>query len=219
MDISILLPAAALVAGYFLGSLPFAVIVARRCGVDILHAGSGNPGATNVKRCCGKKAGNTVFFLDMAKGFVAAFWPFVFGAVAGTAAGDVAVAQLCGFIGAVLGHCFSIFLKFKGGKGVSTTIGGLLGAMPLAILVALLVWLAVYFACKIVAVASIAFGLALPIITMIYAKCGIGHYTNLEIVVCLALAVFIIVMHQSNIRRLIAGKENTFKKTDKKEGQ
>ena len=220
MNTSILFPAVALILGYFLGAIPFAVMIARKYGVDILKSGSGNPGATNVKRCCGKKAGNTVFFLDMLKGFVGSFWPLVFSwIVAGTVEQDVAVAQLCGFVGAVLGHCFSVFLKFKGGKGVSTTIGGLLGAMPLAILAGLVVWLIFYFATKIVAIASIAFGLVLPIVAMVYAKFGIGNYSNLEIVFCLALAIFIIVMHQSNIRRLIAGNENSFKKNDTKESK
>ena len=121
--------AAALIIGYFLGAIPFAVIVAKRYGVNILTAGSGNPGATNVKRTCGKFAGNLVFILDMLKGFVAAFWPWLLmGALEPTDPAAVqnwphaiAVAQLCGFAGALLGHCFSIFLKFKGGKGVSTT--------------------------------------------------------------------------------------------------
>lgn len=214
MTISILFPAAALVVGYLLGSVPFAVIVARRHGVDIFKSGSGNPGATNVKRCCGKNAGNLVFFLDMLKGFVAALWPFFVGMIlSGTAENDVTVAQLCGFLGAVLGHCFPVFMKFRGGKGVSTTIGGLLGAMPMAVIVGLLVWLVFYYSTKIVAVASIAFGLALPLITMVYAKCW-HNYSELEIFFCLCLAFFIIIMHQSNIRRLVAGKENSFKKTE-----
>lgn len=211
----------ALVIGYFLGAIPFAVIVAKRHGVDILTAGSGNPGATNVKRTCGKTAGNLVFFLDLLKGFVAAFWPWVLmGALEPTdsAAAQnwphaIAVAQLCGFAGALLGHCFSIFLKFKGGKGVSTTIGGLLGAMPIAVLAGIVVWLAVYFSTRIVAIASMVFGLSLPLAAMVLAKFfpSLG-YTAIHVGFCLVVAIFIIIMHRSNIARLMRGEENSFKK-------
>lgn len=221
MTTEIFFSAAALVVGYFLGAIPFAVIVAKRCGVDILHAGSGNPGATNVKRTCGKAAGNFVFALDLLKGFVAAFWPLL--VMKGLTPNDpaaaqnwphaVAVAQLCGFAGALLGHCFSVFLKFKGGKGVSTTIGGLLGAMPIAVLIGLVVWLIVYFPTRVVAIASMIFGLSLPLTSMILAKAfpQLG-YTTVHVAFCLVVAIFIIIMHRSNIARLMRGEENSFKK-------
>lgn len=208
---SLLVPAAAALVGYLLGSIPFAVIVAKRYGVDILRAGSGNPGATNVKRTCGKAAGNLVFFLDMLKGFLAAFLPWM---LMGDASPDaVMIAQLCGFAGALLGHCFSVFLKFKGGKGVSTTIGGLLGALPLAVLVGLVVWLIVYFPTRIVAIASMVFGLSLPIAATVFAKAfpQLG-YGAIHVGFCLVIAIFIIVMHRSNIIRLLRGEENSFKK-------
>ena len=210
----------ALIIGYLLGAIPFAVIVAKRHGVDILHAGSGNPGATNVKRTCGKAAGNLVFFLDMFKGFLAAFLPWLALSSVSVAPDQkdvwqhvVAVAQLAGFAGALLGHCFSVFLKFKGGKGVSTTIGGLLGAMPIAVVVGLIVWLAVYFPTRIVAIASMVFGLSLPLTSMILAKAfpQLG-YTSIHVGFCLVVTVFIIVMHRSNIARLMRGEENSFKK-------
>lgn len=214
----------ALVIGYILGAIPFAVIVAKRYGVDILNAGSGNPGATNVKRTCGKFAGNLVFVLDMLKGFIAAFWPWmVMHSLTPTdpaAAADwpdaIALAQLCGFAGALIGHCFSVFLKFKGGKGVSTTIGGLLGAMPIAVLIGLVVWLAVYFPTRIVAIASMVFGLSLPLTSMVLAKLfpQLG-YTSIHVAFCLVVAIFIIIMHRSNIMRLMRGEENSFKKQDK----
>src|SRR5471030_934389 len=102
--------------GYFLGALPFGYLVAKAHGVDIFKAGSGNPGATNVKRVLGAKAGNTVFALDAVKGMVAAAWPMlpVF------AWENSRLMGLIGVIAAVLGHSFSIFTKFKGGKGVAT---------------------------------------------------------------------------------------------------
>lgn len=218
---SVFFSAAALIVGYFLGAVPFAVIVAKRCGVDILRAGSGNPGATNVKRTCGKAAGNLVFALDLLKGFLAAFWPLLVmktltpndPAVAQDWPHAVAVAQLCGFAGALLGHCFSVFLKFRGGKGVSTTIGGLLGAMPIAVLVGLVVWLAVYFPTRVVAIASMVFGLSLPLTSMLLAKLfpQLG-YTAVHVGFCLVIAIFIIIMHRTNIARLMRGEENSFRK-------
>ncbi len=216
-----------LLVGYFLGAIPFAVIVAKRHGIDILKAGSGNPGATNVKRCCGKKAGNAVFVFDALKGFFAAFLPFILLKIcAGTAENllgnaenadyILAISQISGFAGAILGHCFSIFLKFKGGKGVSTTIGALFGAMPIAILAALPVWLIFYFWTKIVAIASIAFGLFLPLAVFLLMKfVPAAGYNCVQFLFCCVLAIFILVMHQSNIRRLLKGEENSFSKKKK----
>src|SRR3954466_7340453 len=119
------------IVGYLLGSLPFGYLVARAHGVDIFKVGSGNPGATNVKRVLGSKAGNTVFALDALKGATAAAWPmlpFVTGP-------DARVMGLVGVIAAVLGHSFSMFTRFKGGKGVATAAGGLVVLIPLASLI------------------------------------------------------------------------------------
>ena len=151
--------------GYLLGSVNFAVIVAKKHGVDILKEGSGNPGATNVKRVLGKGPGNLVFMLDALKGavgtalgYLAAYLfyllPLFIKVVAEMPSGlaarfnasldvlshpekyhadpDVVFATVvAGFVGTLLGHCFSCFLKFKGGKGVASTIGGLLVLLPI----------------------------------------------------------------------------------------
>lgn len=192
------------VVGYLLGSMLFAVPVAKRWGVDIFKVGSGNPGATNVKRSVGKLPGNIVFACDALKGFFASLWPlFVF-------EGEAAVyAQLAGFAGALLGHSFSCFYRFKGGKAVSTTIGGLLAIMPLAILPALLVWLAVFYVSRYVSLASLALGLSLPLAAWLLgegpAKIGLGA------VVC----VLLFVRHRSNIVRLCNGTESRFERKKK----
>ena len=94
--------------GYLLGSIGFAVIIARSQGIDIFKEGSGNPGATNVKRLLGAKFGNAVFVLDALKGLIAAGWPLLFFA-------DIRLAVI-GLIAAILGHSFSVFLKFRGGN-------------------------------------------------------------------------------------------------------
>src|SRR5262249_37712374 len=146
----------ATIIGYFLGAIPFGYIVARAHGVDIFKVGSGNPGATNVKRVLGekfgakgKRAGNLVFALDAVKGAVAASWAalawtgsatgydwqFLGMTFSGQASGDEwRLVGLAGVIGAILGHSFSIFTKFKGGKGVATAAGGLVMLVPVACL-------------------------------------------------------------------------------------
>lgn len=184
--------------GYFLGAISFAVIVARSQGVDIFKQGSGNPGATNVKRALGKKWGNTVFALDALKGFLAAGWPLVaYGA-------DNRLAVI-GLISAILGHNFSVFLKFRGGKGVATAMGGLLALMWQVLVIGLVVWLILFFTTKIVALASILFAVSLPI-----AAYFIHGTEDPRFYLGLILAVLIVVRHRSNIARMFSGKENKF---------
>ena len=203
---------AAALLGYLLGSVNFAVLVAKRHGVDILKAGSGNPGATNVKRVIGKKAGNLVFALDALKGFVSAGWPFVAGALLvsrfGLGESTPTLMQLAGFFGALIGHCFSCFLGFKGGKGVAVTIGALLGAMPVNMLIGGLVWVALFFSTRFVSVASIGMALALPAIAYFLPGQGVGPHFFFSLFV----AVFIVVTHRANIVRLALGQENRFAK-------
>ena len=133
--------------GYLLGAIPFAVIIARFCGVNIFKVGSGNPGATNVKRSCGKWAGNICFILDAAKGFLATFWVF-HSEFFGIQLSDPQSLCYVGLVSAIIGHSFSVFIKFRGGKGVATSIGGLLAVMWAAILIALIVWLVVFYSTR-----------------------------------------------------------------------
>lgn len=207
--------------GYLLGSVNFAVLVAKRHGVDILKAGSGNPGATNVKRVIGKKAGNLVFFLDALKGLIAAGWPFIWFLLAvdpdhyNPKLEDnhhlVTYMQLAGFFGALIGHCFSIFLKFKGGKGVAVTIGALLGAMPVNMACGGLVWALLFFTTRYVSVASIGMALALPVIAYFLPGQGVGPHFGFSLFV----ALFIVITHRTNIVRLIRGEESRFTKKPK----
>jgi glycerol-3-phosphate acyltransferase PlsY len=202
--VALSLPLAAALAGYLLGSIPFAVLVARRHGVDIMKAGSGNPGATNVKRVCGRGPGNWVFALDFAKGAAAASWPLL----AGANAEAVLHAQLAGFAMAVAGHCFSVFLKFKGGKGVAVSVGGLCGALPLCLGVSAAVWLGGYFLTRYVSVASLLGGLSLPVT----ANAAWGWHDP-RFWLCLGIAAFILFTHRNNIMRLASGREHRFGKS------
>ena len=147
------------ITGYLLGSIPFGVIVAKRNGVDIFSVGSGNPGATNVLRSVGKPAGYLVFFLDFLKGLLATTW-FLFPMV--SFSGDASLG-LWGLPGAVLGHTYPIFTRFRGGKGVASTMGGLLGVMPGCLIIGLVTWTIIFFSTRYVALASIGFGISLPV--------------------------------------------------------
>jgi len=193
--------------GYLLGSISFAVLVARQHGVDILKAGSGNPGATNVKRVIGKGPGNLVFVLDFLKGLIGAGWPDLaaqFHLLPINA--PVLWMGIAGLAGAILGHSFSMFLGFKGGKGVATTIGGLMALMPLVILGGLLVWAVVFYSTRYVSLASIAMGLVLMPIAALLGQ------PREKIGLCIALAILIIVRHRANLQRLMNGTENKFEK-------
>ena len=198
--------------GYLLGSIPFGVLVAKRMGVDIYSVGSGNPGATNVLRSIGKPAGYTVFLLDFLKGVLATVW-FKFGLVAFS--GDPNLA-LWGLPAAVLGHTYPLFAKFKGGKGVATAMGGLLGVMPGCLLIGLVSWGVIFVTTRYVAVASIGFGLSLPLCSIIgywNAEDKSGHFS--KVILSLIIMVWIIWRHRSNLQRLKDGTENRFERKTK----
>ena len=200
--------------GYLIGSVNFAVLVAKKHGVDILKEGSGNPGATNVKRVLGKGQGNLVFALDALKGFVGAGLPYLLLRVEENAAAADIHFTVCvaGFVGTLLGHCFSCFLKFKGGKGVASTIGGLLVLLPVPILIGAAVWGLVFTLSRYVSLASIALGVSLPLscwLLPLFTKLTFGQP---EFWFAAAIAAFNVWTHRSNIGRLLTGTENRFVK-------
>ncbi|MEX0325672.1 MAG: glycerol-3-phosphate 1-O-acyltransferase PlsY [Puniceicoccaceae bacterium] len=186
-------------AGYLVGSVSFAVLLCKAKGIDIFTIGSGNPGATNVLRALGKPYGYACFALDALKGVATVFIGY---GVASQAGMDPQPLGIAGLFAAILGHSFSVFLKFRGGKGVATTIGGLFALMPQVIVVAAVVWLIVFFIWRYVSLASIVLAGSLPLGAWYF------NYDRLGLALCSVLAVLIIVRHRSNIQRLIAGTEN-----------
>ncbi len=198
----------AAVGGYLAGSIPTGYLVAAAKGIDIRSVGSGNIGATNVFRVLGKAPGLLVLLADAAKGFLACWLlphvPAVWNeGLKGSPAGQERLALLAG-VAAILGHNYSCWLKFRGGKGVATTAGVLLALVPKAFLVGLGVWLAVFGLSRYVSLASIAAALALPV-----AVWAVGSSSTLTAVATLlgALAIF---KHRSNIQRLWQGTEHRF---------
>lgn len=198
--------AAAALVGYLLGAVPFGVIVARWHGVDIFKVGSGNPGATNVKRSVSKGAGNLVFALDFLKGVIAALQAGLWSRMLPADSAHGAWLGLVGLTAAILGHSFSCFIKFRGGKGVATTLGGAIALMPVAALISVVVWLVLFYSTRFVSLASIGLALTLPV--AVFFLSGVSELFGFAVL----LAVFVIVRHRENIVRLIRGTENRFVK-------
>lgn len=198
-------------AGYVIGSTPFGVIIARAKGVDLAVAGSGNVGATNVGRAVGRGWGYLCFLLDVAKGLapVLLAWAVLHGSPDFPTALHQ-VAWLGAGCGAVLGHVFSFWLKFRGGKGVATSLGVVLGIWPyLALpgLAALGIWIAVTLIWRYVSLGSIA---AAAAFVPLFVAFNCGRVSSLlpMLVFAVAMVVLIIVRHRGNIRRLLSGTEN-----------
>lgn len=193
----------ALLAGYLLGSLPFALWLSRLHGVDILRVGSGNPGMTNVWRTLGWKPALPVALLDIAKGAVATW-------AGGTLTGSILWALFAG-VAAVLGHSFSFWIGFKGGKSVLTAFGVFLYLVPVASLTAFAVWALTMAFTRWVSLSSILAALALPV--LIYAEsAGSGPGFRAPVFwASLLVSLFIVVRHRSNIGRLLSGTEPKFR--------
>lgn len=196
-----------LVAGYLLGSLPTGYLVARARGVDIRGQGSGNIGATNVFRVLGRPAGTLVMVVDVLKGVLAsAGVPRLALAVLAGSGADFELARILGGVAAVLGHNYTCWLGFKGGKGVATTGGVLLGLIPGAFAFSAATWLIVFGLSRYVSLASLAAAVSLPV--GVWFTGG----SRLMIAVIGGLGLLAIVKHRSNIRRLLNGTEHRFQR-------
>lgn len=236
------------IAAYLIGSIPFGVLISRSKGIDITRHGSGNVGATNVFRIVGKRFGVLCLILDFFKGFLPAAiainllrvqgetpplsLPFLWGMAEGYPADrqlEAHTIQIITAMAAIVGHNYSIFLKFKGGKGIATSAGVLAALMPLILLGMVIVWIATFFLSGYVSLASILAALSLPILRHLGDRLQhVNHDKSLPslweagswnkpllvfaVVACL-LAVW---RHHANIRRLVTGTENRITRKRKK---
>lgn len=181
------------IAGYLIGSVPFALILARRFGIgDLRRIGSGNLGAANVLRSSGVRAGVTVMLLDMAKGAGSVMLAQRFDAGAVTAAAGLA---------AIVGHVFPVWLRFRGGKGVATACGVFSLLTPLAVGPTLAVFLGAVWTTRYISVGSILASVALPPIA--YAT---GSPAPV-LAAAVAAAILIVIRHRTNLARVLAGTE------------
>ena len=204
-----------LAGAYLLGSVSFALILGKLNGINIREYGSGNVGATNLGRALGKKWGLTCFVLDLGKGLVPVLGYGLFGGLITSAEPIGAVEMLKWLavgVASVFGHVFPVFLKFKGGKGVATSAGALLGFWPVLsvpVLAAGVVWFAVTKATAYVGLASVLAAAVLPFFVVGFAL--LMGYEIDEIAVCggvtALLAAMVILRHSSNIKRLREGTE------------
>ena len=197
----------AVVVGYLLGSLPFGYLVARAKGVNIFEVGSKSSGSTNVRRVLGNGPGNLVLALDVAKGAAATLAPYGWRLFSGGGAGrfgpqDYGTFALASLVGAILGHSFSCFTQFRGGKGVATGAGGIFVLFPPGALVAVAVWGATVALTRYVSLASILAAASLP------AAAFFLHRSPLMIGASAAIAAFVVIRHRANISRLLAGTES-----------
>jgi len=197
---------AAAAGSYLLGSVPFGLLLARARGVDIRSVGSGNIGATNVFRAVGKGPGLLTFFLDFLKGLLPVL------AAGHWLAPDTAAPILCG-CAAIAGHIWTVFAQFRGGKGVATGAGVVVGIAWEAVIIGLICWIIVFALTRYVSLASIITAGSVGISGWIL-------YPGRRLVpaTLTLLAALLIVRHRSNIVRLLKGTENRFDFKKKKEG-
>jgi len=186
-------------ASYLIGAFPTSYVTARLVrGIDLRQHGSGNLGATNVFRVLGWKAAVPVFMVDIFKGFAPAFF---FPRLDGSLRWEWALAYGAA---AILGHVYSVYVRFKGGKGVATSAGVFLALAPWAVVVGLAVWLLLVATTRIVSIASIVAALVVP--PMVY----LTHRPPPVLWMSLALMAFVIWAHRTNIGRLRRGEEHRF---------
>ncbi|MFT6179891.1 MAG: glycerol-3-phosphate acyltransferase PlsY [Paracoccaceae bacterium] len=196
-------------SGFLLGSIPFGLLLGKLKGVDIREHGSGNIGATNVFRTLGKKSGILCLFLDFCKGFI----PVMIAdhlVSAGTLGQSIEVGTA---LAAILGHNYSPWIGFKGGKGIATSAGALGALMPpIALVVVVLIFVIVTFTTKYVSVGSIVAAIALPILTLYgsyhHGKIADGTWNIPLFIFTLIAGILAVWKHRTNITRLRAGTEN-----------
>lgn len=201
----------ALVVGYLLGSLPFGYLVARAKGVNIFEVGSKNPGATNVRRVLGHGPGNLVLFLDALKGAAATGWVGL-GLACGPGGSSWGILippdsnteylAVTGLVASILGHSFSCFTKFKGGKSVATGAGGFLVLFPAGMGIALAIFLVLIGTTRFISLGSMVAAASLPVTAIIMKQ------STVLVSVSAVVALFVIIRHRANISRLLAGTES-----------
>jgi acyl phosphate:glycerol-3-phosphate acyltransferase len=198
MEPHALLSAMVVVAAYLAGSIPFGLMIARSVGVDVREVGSGNIGATNVTRAVGKKLGALVLLLDAGKGALPVLGALLL-ARAGIAHPVVVAASA---LAAVAGHCFPVWLKFKGGKGVATSLGVFIVLDPLATGICVVVFVLVMLLSRVASVGSLAASLAFV------ATLQLRGRGAEEVALASVIVAIIWVRHIDNIKRLFRGKEH-----------
>lgn len=196
-------------ASYVIGSIPTAIIAGKWLKkIDIREHGSGNAGATNVFRTLGWKAAITVLLIDMFKGFVPVFW---LASYIHQNLDSLIYFQLLAGVCAILGHIWTMFAGFKGGKGVGTAAGVFLGLAPVALSLALLLFVIVVWLTRYVSLGSILAASTLLIVLLVQKYILNDYIPDILLYVAIVIVVLIWLAHKDNIKRLIKGEENKLK--------
>lgn len=226
--------AAVALTSYLIGSIPFGLIIGKLKGKDIRKEGSGNIGATNVTRVVGKGWGKLCFVLDFLKGAIPVLlvsyvtpkelFPFLTGLVPAawqhfmdSVPDPLKVLPSLAAFAAVAGHIWPVYLKFKGGKGVSTAAGAILALNPFALIGAAIIWVVTFLISRYVSLASILAAGSMPVFAILFTLLHITKASLPEVLLFFLLALLTIVKHSSNIRRLRQGTESRFEKKEKTE--
>ena len=186
---------------FFVGATPFGFLAGKMKGIDIRDHGSGNIGETNVLRTLGKPIGITVLVLDIFKGMIPV--------IIAKSVSDSSSLHIATAITAILGHNYTFWLKFKGGKGIATTAGAVIPILTIPILVAIATWLLFLKLTRYVSVASIAAALAIPI-TLSIQNLVSGQWDRVVFGLAAFVCLLAIWKHRANIQRLRRGEENRF---------
>lgn len=194
--------------GFLSGSIPFGLLLGKLKGIDIRKHGSGNIGSTNVFRTLGKGFGILCLILDLLKGYLPVL--LVTQLVPDNSIGQTI--EVLTALAAILGHNYSPWIGFKGGKGIATTTGALLALMPFAVILLVLIFIVFTFTTKYVSVGSIACGIALPFLTIYgsytHGKLADGTWNKPLFIFSLIAGILAVWKHRTNIARLRAGTEN-----------
>jgi glycerol-3-phosphate acyltransferase PlsY len=194
---------------YITGSVPWGYIIGKINGLDIRKHGSGNIGATNVRRTLGKTWGRICFALDFLKGLIpvaVTLWLVRKGVIAENHDLPLAAAAL----GCAAGHVWTMFLSFKGGRGVAVSAGALLALAPWSCVTAGVVWAIVFYSSRYVSLASILAAASLPVSAVILSAAGVYKLSFVLLVLLTVIALLAIAKHKDNIKRLLNGTENRF---------
>lgn len=189
---------------YLLGSIPTAIWLGKaKYGIDVREHGSNNAGATNTFRVLGKKPGVVVLFIDILKGFIAVFLPFIFG-IGEWGSNHLIEVQLVAALCAVSGHVLPIFANFRGGKGVATSLGVIVGVHPIAAGICVAVFLIVFVISKYVSLGAMIAACCFPILLAFYFKVDSVWLLSFSVL----LSAVVVYVHKKNIGRLLRKEEN-----------
>jgi acyl phosphate:glycerol-3-phosphate acyltransferase len=203
-----------IIISYFVGSISFAMLIAKLHGVDLRVIGSGNLGATNLSRACGKKWAYICFALDVLKGFVPAIAAKELLNISDSPSAAALAVWLAVGIAAILGHIFPFYLKFKGGKGVATSFGVALGIWPYYTIPSVMVfalWAVIVLIWRYISLASVIAAAVFPVVMIIFTMTLDNWNFNTLwplILMAIILCSLVIFLHRDNIKRLVDGTEH-----------